>query len=112
MIYIFLFLTNVYANTFELKDSHARFKLTVTPTEVSFSSENLRDKIAVTSCNLGLARELNAEMLQAIHGKGEMKGVSLDGGKPEGVVPGMLDLRMIRFFQKSRKNCPETIPIQ
>ncbi len=112
---IFLICLPAFGNTFELQHTGARFKLTITNTGLTYSSEGLKKTLELSNCSLRLAKELNAELIQALpHESGDTGGIPflIDdklihlSGKQELLSKLLaMDTRVLRFIAEERTLC-------
>lgn len=106
IIFFILTASVCLANNFELHETPRRFRLVITSTEVSYSSESFSENIKLSTCSLPLAQELNREMLMKSSLSKGQKGLRIDGGPDTGTIPDDLRFRMLQFFRSIRKSCP------
>lgn len=103
-----------YSNTFELKDTNARFTLSISKTELKYVSEALTKSFAIKPCNLELAKRLNSEIISKLPEKSHGEGLEflVDDkefklpmkGQLAGLVTAM-DPKIIQFGVEEKEAC-------
>lgn len=105
---------SVSANTFQLKDMGARFTLSISPTELSYSSESMSKRLKVRDCNRGLASELNTEIFGKVtQGKSSGLRFLVDGKETRvdhqsdfGMRLLTMESRILEFLVEESQACP------
>lgn len=113
-ILIWLISLPVLANSFSLKETGARFDLSISPNELIFNSEAQKIKIKISKCNLELAKNLNAELLGKLPKKEVVQGLSfyldekpikIDPQSDLAVSALVMDARLLRFIVEEKASC-------
>jgi hypothetical protein len=107
LFFLALIALPLYSNTFELKDTSARFKLEITPKELRFESEIMTKKFILTPCSLEFARELNDEFLGSIEVKDSDLDLWVDGKKLRGPssLLTIINEKILAFSLKEQEIC-------
>lgn len=68
MKFILLFLISlpVYSNSFQLDETSARFKLSISKDKLYFHSESLKTDIALRPCSFPIAKALNNQLISKL----------------------------------------------
>jgi hypothetical protein len=92
----------VYSNTFVLKDSSARFTLSISKTELKYVSESLKKTFEIKPCNLDLAKRLNAEIISKLPGRSSADGFTFLVDDKEFKVPVKSELASLVTFMEPK----------
>lgn len=104
----------VYSNTFELKQTNARFTLSITKTELKYVSEAMTKSFPLKACNLELAKRLNAEIISKLPEKNQSEGLDFLVDDKEMKIPlkgelaGLvttMDPKIIQFAVEEKEAC-------
>lgn len=112
MIFLLIFSSFSFANSFQLEGSANDFKLVIDARKVSYTSAKKGVYVGLRDCNIPLARALNAELL-ALVPKEEPKagwrfhvdGNSYTIGNKESLQLKKMDEKMERFKASGDKAC-------
>lgn len=116
MKYLALILISLpaYSNTFELKDTNARFTLSISKTELRYVSEAMTKSFVLKPCNLELAKRLNAEIISKLPDKAGGEGLEFLVDDKEIKVPlkgqlaslvTMMDPKILQFAVEEKEAC-------
>ncbi len=92
----------VYSNTFVLKDTSSRFSLSITKNELKYDSESLKKTFKIKSCNLELAKRLNAEIISKLPGKSSPDGLRFLVDDKEFIIPLKSELASLVTFMEPK----------
>lgn len=104
----------VYSNSFVLKDTNARFTLSISKTELKYVSEAMTKSFALKPCNLELAKKLNAEIISKLPGKAGAEGLTFLVDEKELKIPmkselaslvTLMDPKILSFAVEEREAC-------
>lgn len=104
----------VYSNTFVLKDTSARFTLSISKTEIKYDSESLKKTFEIKPCNLDLAKRLNAEIISKLPDRSATEGFAFLVDDKEFKVPlkselaglvTMMEPKILSFSVEEREAC-------
>lgn len=111
---LFLITLPVYSNTFVLKDTSARFTLTVTKSELKYVSEVMTKSFPLKACNIDLAKRLNSEIISKLPGKSGAEGLEFLVDDKEIKIPlkselaslvTLMDAKIIEFSVEEKEAC-------
>jgi hypothetical protein len=104
---LLLFSLPLYSNTFELKETSARFILEINPEQLMYQSETLTKKFALTPCSLELAQEVNSELVNSIGTKESDLDFWVDGKKRRGPssILMVMSEKVLAFSLKEHELC-------
>ncbi len=104
----------VYSNTFVLKDTSARFTLSISKSELKYISESMTKSFAIKPCNIELAKKLNAEIISKLPDKSSGEGLAFLVDEKELKIPlkselaslvTLMDPKILSFAVEEREAC-------
>jgi len=103
-----------YSNTFVLKDTSARFSLSISKSELKYVSEAMTKSFVLNPCNLELAKKLNSEIISNLPDKSSVEGLTFLVDEKEIKIPlkselaslvTLMDPKILSFAVEEREAC-------